>query len=136
MDNFFTDPADLTNAIVAKVKNPGGVAVVVPTIKEQLTKLIQPGHVVAFRTESGSYYEINMYSSGESVLVKVDEETDGIREVAKGELIGAHDRGRGVYGIRIEEPNGRTYTTSAVVKVWMSYDATIGDTGKSYNEPA
>ncbi len=127
--NTFTNPADLTAAILETV-NPGPIRV--PTIGEQLTELIKPGRSVAFRTESGSYYEVNMYSTTEVRLIKVDEETDGIKEVAAGELIGAHDRSREVYGLMIKEQDGRQYTTSAVVKVWLSYDATIN---RSYNEP-
>lgn len=129
MSNLFTNPADLTAAVLVVV-NPGPI--VVPTIKEQLTELIQPGRAVAFRTESGSLYEINMYSTLKVVLVKVDEETGGINEIAKGELIGVRDSERGVVGIVVKEPSGRLYKPSAVVKVWLAYDA---NTNTHHHEP-
>lgn len=135
MSNVFANSADLTAAVVARAKGYE-VAVVVPTIKEQLTELIQPGRAVAFRTENGSLYEMSIYTDMRVVLSRIDEESDGIRQVATGELIGAHDRKRGVVGIVINEPGGRVYKTSAVTKVWLSYDATVGDTGVSHREPA
>ena len=126
----FNNPEDLIKATLAKV-DPR--VELVPTIAEQMEELIKPGRAVAFRTESGSLYELTIYENHPTTLIKVDQETDGIREVAKGEVIGIRDRKRGVNGVRIDEPGGRIYTTSAVVKIWLAYDAI---TGKSHQEPA
>jgi hypothetical protein len=120
--NTMNDVSKLTHALVG-VAQGYPMPDLTPTIGEQLTELCQPGQAIAFRTESGSLYEMSIYSTGTTTLIKVDEETDGIREVAKGRLNGTHDRNRGVYGVMITEPDGREYKTSAVVKVWLSYDA-------------
>jgi hypothetical protein len=120
----------LTEEIVNQV-NPQ--AIMVPTIKDQLKELVQPGHVVAFRTESGSFYELSMYSDPSyTTLMKLDEEKDGLVSKAIGKAAAGYDRRRDVVGIQITESNGRKYTTSAIVKVWLSYDA---NTNSSYPEP-
>lgn len=130
MNDVFFNSKDLVDALMETVQ-PN--AVLVPSIEEQLAALIAPGYCVGFRTESGSHYELNMYSNQEVRLIKIDDETDGINEVAGGKLTGIHDRKRGRCGLRIDEESGRTYTTSAIVKCWMSYDAI---NNKSYQEPA
>jgi hypothetical protein len=130
MSDVFTNPSDLTRAIVAKV-NPQ--VVMVPTIAEQMTDLIKPGRAIGFRTESGSQYELTLFVNRQTVLYKINEKTDRPRAVATGELRAARDRKRGVCGVMITQPNGRVYTTSAIVKIWLAYDAIAGT---SHHEPA
>jgi len=126
----FTNPEDLINATLAKV-NPH--AVVVPTIAEQMEDLIYPGRTVEFRTESGSLYSLTIFQNKPVELHKVEHGgPGGIRKIATGEVVGIRDRKRGVSGIRIEEPGGRTYTTSAIMKIWLAYDAIAGE---SHQEP-
>jgi len=115
MNDVFTNRKDLVDALMETV-NPGPV--MVPTIEEQLGALIAPGQIVEFQTESGSHYELICSADMTCTLHKIDDETDGISDVASGELLGIHDRKRGVCGIRIKEASGRTYTTSAITKVW------------------
>jgi hypothetical protein len=123
----------LTNAIVAQVKAPYQ-AVVVPSLREQLEELIRPGNCVGLRTESGSHYELSVYfAPAKSRLVKIMPDARGtIEQKAEGEIAVAHDRGRQVYGLIITESGGRRYTTSAIKKVWLSYDAV---NNQSYVEP-
>jgi hypothetical protein len=123
-NGVYTDPADLTAALVAKARGQE-VAIVVPTIREQLTELIQPGRAIGFRTESGSHYELTIYTTGQARLIKIvdEDKPGGLKSVAYGEISGAHDHNRGVYGIVVKESDGREYKTSAVVKVWLAFDA-------------
>lgn len=126
----FTNPEDLTQAILEKV-NPRPV--MVPTIAEQMAELIKPGHAVAFRTESGSLYELTIYHNKPVLLAKFVGERGDLQLCANGELRAARDPHRGVVGVMITEPSGRVYTTSAIVKVWLAYDA---NAGKTHDEPA
>lgn len=133
MNDVFYNHEDLTAALVG-IARGYDKAILVPTIEEQLAALIAPGYTVGFRTESGSHYEASMYSTQMVRLHKVVHGgPGGYKEVAAGELIGTHDRKRGVCGLMIKESTGRTYMTSAIVKCWMSYDAI---NNKSYQEPA
>jgi hypothetical protein len=136
--HVFTDPADLIDAILEQV-NPGPI--MVPTMLDQMIALFSPGCAVGFRTESGSLYDMTIYSDGTTLLNKVVHEgPGGLEEVAKGRLQGSRDPKRGVYGIQIIEPSGRKYSTSAIVKTWLAYDPSEGSTGSwngtFYPEPA
>ena len=128
--SVYTTPADLTAALVAKAKGYDFVAPA-PSIEEQLTSLLRPGHAVGIRTESGSFYEANCYSTGEVTLIRVLEETDRVHTVAKGKLAVARKHGR--CGLIVTEPSGRTFSTSAIVKAWLAYDA---NRNESHPEPA
>lgn len=126
----FNTPADLTAAILDTVQPR---PMMVPTIAEQMTELIKPGRAVAFRTESGSLYDMSIFDNGTVTLMKVNEATDKVSIVAqRGTMAGAHDKRRDVRGVIITEPSGRNYKTSAVVKIWLAYDAVAG---QSFSEP-
>lgn len=127
MNHVLSTPAALTAAVLGTV-NPGPI--MAPTMGETLRDLAAPGRVISLRTESGSLYEASIYTDLLSVAgatghrVKLHKIVDDRPVlVAEGLARGAHDRKRGVWGLMVNEPSGRSLRTSALTEAWLVYDA-------------